>query len=135
MSRANDTPFDDDEWVRVSREIRLHHECAHVVCRRLMPEDILPVWDEVTADVVGLICATGRYDAKLASRFLGVSEEGFTGGRLAEYLSDGQKARIDEVATEVFAACEGIEAHCVGEDIAHPFDFLLKLKGSPGLGY
>ncbi len=131
---AGDTPYDEDEWIRISREIRLHHECAHVVCRRLMPDDILPVWDEVTADVVGLICATGRYDAGLAALFLGVSEAGFEGGRIAEYLSDEQKARIDEVAREVFAACERIEKQCTADDLARPFDFLLRLKERPGLG-
>ena len=80
---ADQTPYSPDEWTHVSREIRLHHECAHVVCRRTMPDNVLPVWDEVTADVVGLLCATGRYDAALAARFLGVSQDGFTGGRLS----------------------------------------------------
>ena len=32
-----------------------------------MPDDILPVWDEITADVTGLLCATGRYDAEVAA--------------------------------------------------------------------
>ncbi|MBR1830322.1 MAG: hypothetical protein IJ781_12645, partial [Atopobiaceae bacterium] len=70
---ANQTPYDEERWLCISREIRLHHECAHVVCRRTMPDDVLPVWDEVTADVVGLLCAIGRYDAALAARFLGVA--------------------------------------------------------------
>ena len=98
---ADETPYDEAEWLRVSREVRLHHECAHVVCRRLMPEDVLPVWDEVTADVTGLLCATGRYDAALAGRFLGVTAEGFAGGRLSEYLDEAQLSRIDAIATEV----------------------------------
>ncbi len=128
---AGDTPYDEDAWVHVSREIRLHHECAHVVCRRLRPTDILPVWDEITADVVGLLCATGRYDAALAARFLGVSATGFASGRLSEYLNDEQRAHIDDLAVEVHRACERIQQRCTAEDAAHPFDFLLSLKEDP----
>ena len=43
---ASETPYGEGEWLHISREVRLHHECAHVVCRRMMPESILPVWDE-----------------------------------------------------------------------------------------
>lgn len=132
---ASETPYDEQEWIRVSREIRLHHECAHVVCRRTIPEDILPVWDEVTADVVGLICATAGYDASLAARFLGVSPDGFVGGRLTEYLDDEQKERLNQVASEVYAALMRIEDTCTDDDRAHPFDYLLRLKSAPFLSY
>ena len=132
---ANQTPYDEERWLRISREIRLHHECAHVVCRRTMPDDVLPVWDEVTADVVGLLCAIGRYDAALAARFLGVAPDGYAGGRLAEYLSDEQAQRIDEVAAEVFAACEQIEQACGQTQASEPFTFLLDLKRAPLLAY
>ena len=130
---ASETPYDEGEWPRVSREIRLHHECAHVVCRRMLPDDILPVWDEVTADVVGLLCATGRYDAFLAARFLGVTGKGFSEGRLSEYLDESQAARIDELAAKVHAACLRIQRECTDADAADPFDFLLRLKASPFL--
>ncbi len=132
---ACETSYDEQEWVRRSREIRLHHECAHVVCRRLMPNDILPVWDEVTADVVGLLCATGRYDATLAARFLGVTAGGFSGGRLEEYLDEGQLAQVDEVASEVYAACRSIGASCGATEVGDPFGFLLRLKRSPLITY
>ena len=132
---AAETRYDEASWMRVSREIRLHHECAHVVCRRKMPDDILPVWDEMTADVVGLICATGEYDAALAMRFLGVTAEGFAGGRLAEYLDDEQASRIDGISREVAAACQRIEREASQEDFEHPFDFLIELKASPLVGY
>ncbi|MBQ9317273.1 MAG: hypothetical protein IJ203_10680 [Atopobiaceae bacterium] len=132
---ACETPYDPDEWLCISREIRLHHECAHVVCRRTMPDNVLPVWDEVTADVVGLLCAIGRYDAALAARFLGVAPDGYAGGRLAEYLSDEQAQRIDEVAAEVFAACAQIEQACGQKQASEPFTFLLDLKRAPLLAY
>ena len=132
---AEQTPYDDAEWMRVSREIRLHHECAHVVCRRTMPEDILPVWDEVTADVVGLLCGTGGYDAALAARFLGVSAAGYEGGRLEEYLAEDQKARIEEVAVEVWQSLVAIEERADDAAARDPFGFLLELKREPLLGY
>lgn len=134
---ASDTPYDEKEWLPISREIRLHHECAHIVCRRTMPDDVLPVWDEVTADVTGLLCATGNYDAQLAARFLGVSTEGFCGGRLEEYLNDEQKPRIDEIATEVHAALGQVQALASADEnaAADPFDFLLSLKREPLISY
>jgi hypothetical protein len=133
---AAETPFGEDEWLRVSREVRLHHECAHVVCRRIMPDDILPVWDEVTADVCGLLCACGSYDVGLACRFLGVCETGYVGGRLAEYLDEGQLATIDKVAVEVHAAALSVEEMARACDVrSDPFGFLLDLKREPLLAY
>ena len=133
---ARQTPYSDDEWLRVSREIRLHHECAHVVCRRLMPEDILPVWDEVTADLVGLLCACGGYDPVLAAQFLGVSDSGYHGGRLEEYLDEEKRGKIDAVARETHAAILQINAMAQERDAsAAPFDFLLDLKHAPLFAY
>lgn len=133
---ADETPYDEQEWIRVSREIRLNHECAHVVCRRKMPGDILKIWDEVTADVVGLLCATGEYNAELAARFLGVTAKGYADGRLIEYLDDEQKARIDEVAVEVYGALCEIERQARDKGAADaPFDYLLELKAQPLVNY
>ena len=132
---ADRVAYCEKDWLHVSRDIRLNHECAHVVCRRLMPEDVLPVWDEVTADVVGLLCATGGYDAHLAALFLGVTAEGFAEGRLSEYLDEGQLARIDDVAVEVHAALLSIEAMCKDTEAADPFGFLLRLKREPLISY
>lgn len=132
---SSETQYAPDEWLRISREIRLHHECGHVVCRRTMPNDVLPIWDEVTADVVGLLSATSNYDVALATRFLGVSEHGFSDGRLEEYLDEGQKARIDEVAIEVCGACERIGQMCGVAEANEPFAFLLNLKRTPLIEY
>lgn len=132
---AASTPYSQDEWIRMSKEIRLYHECAHVVCRRTRPEDILPVWDEVTADTVGLICATGKYDPALAALFLGVSEKGFEQGRLAEYLDEGQLDDIDAISREVYSALLRIAEMADGRRLSSPFDFLLELKEEPLIRY
>ena len=128
---ASATPYESAEWLRVSREIRLHHECAHVVCRRTMPDDVLPIWDEITADVVGLLCATGNYDAALAAQFLGVAPTGFVGGRLSEYLDDAQKGRIGEIAAEIDGTLAQIESLAGAGAAKDPFGFLLELKRAP----
>lgn len=126
---ADKTPYDANAWPVVSREIRLHHECAHVVCRRLMPKDVLPVWDEITADTCGLMCAIGRYDAELAALFLGVDQHGFFGGRLEEYLDAGQRQDIDVLAQKVYAALMQIQE--LSHEQGDPFEFLLELKRAP----
>ena len=132
---AERTPFGADEWARVSREIRLHHECAHVVCRRVMPDVITPVWDEVTADVAGLLAATGSYDPARAALFLGVGEGGFGEGRLAEYLDEEQATRIDAIAADVHASIVRIAEACGAAEAADPFGFVLRLKREPDLRY
>lgn len=130
------TPFDANEWVRLSREIRLKHECAHVVCRRLMPTDVLPIWDEVTADVVGLLCACGSYDASLAATFLGITSAGYEGGRLAEYLSDAQLLHANKISRELFAVLQRIEEQAQRcKSASDPFAFLLDLKRHPLVAY
>jgi len=128
---ADATPYSEEQWLDVSREIRLYHECAHIVCRRTMPENISPVWDEITADAAGLIMATGRYDEKLATTFLGVSTQGYIGGRLAEYLSDEQKADMDELAKQVYAAIVSLGQRAQEIRSSDAFDFLLEMKQAP----
>lgn len=132
---AAQTPYDETDWLRISRDIRLYHECAHVMCRRLMPDDILPLWDEVTADVTGLVCATGDYDPELAARFLGVSAQGYEGGRLAEYLDDDQMARVDEIAKEIYASQLQVAEITKTTDLSRSFDLLLELKRNPLIAY
>ena len=103
--------------------------------QRTRPDDIAPVWDEVTADVVGLLCATGGYDAALAARFLGVGRAGFVGGRLKEYLDDEQRDRIDQVSAEVFLSLQRIEEMSGEAEAADPFGLLLRLKEAPLIAY
>lgn len=90
--------YPQEEWLRISRDIRLYHECAHVICQRLYPKLKETVWDEVVADAVGLLFAIQEYDVRLAELFLGVSTEGYVGGRLENYLTKEQRQHMDETA-------------------------------------
>lgn len=132
---ASKTRYSEEEWLHLSREIRLNHECAHVVCRRLMPDDIKPVWDEITADATGLICAIDQYDPELAALFLGVSDQGFESGRLTEYLGNDQKDDIDAIAIETNRALSRIKELSMQNDLSEPFEFLLALKRCPLIDY
>ncbi|MBO6158039.1 MAG: hypothetical protein J6P72_02110 [Firmicutes bacterium] len=99
--------FDKESWNLISLRIRTWHELAHVYCRRERPDLIRPLWDELTADAFGLVKAIGFYDAHLAAAFLGVSAEGYSGGRLAHYLPSG--ADPDDTARTVWKQIQEIE--------------------------
>lgn len=81
--------FSAKDWNQHSRTIRTWHELAHVVSRRIYPENQETIRDEVVADCIGLLAAFGTYDPRLAGLFLGITEEGYrAGGRLENYISN-----------------------------------------------
>ena len=91
------------EWKEKSLTIRKFHELTHFVCRTLYPEDIVPIRDEVLADLIGLVKAFGDYDPNLARLFLGIEGESFRpGGRLQHYAAN----RLEEATAEANAYIE-----------------------------
>ncbi|MGN0597499.1 MAG: DUF7005 family protein [Ruminiclostridium sp.] len=94
-----ETPYDSEEWRKISLDIRKYHELTHFVCRNLFPEKIVPIWDELLADFYGLLCAVGSYDKAFALSFLGIRDEKYIGGRMEQYVK-GQisDALVDEIA-------------------------------------
>ena len=100
-----------------------------------MPNDILPGWDEVTADVTGLLCSTRHYDADLAGLFLGVGANGYTGGRLQEYVGDEQRTRLNDIAQEIWTSMQHIEEQSRNVAPRDAFDFLLELKRHPLIAF
>ena len=102
---AETAGFQEKEWLEYSDTIRRYHELTHVVCRRMYPENIDPLRDELIADAVGLAAAFGRFDPELEKLFLGISGERYTGGRLGNYTGEP-----DRMAARI---CEGIR--CVEE--------------------
>lgn len=81
--------FSDDEWRNVSGDIRKYHELTHFVCRKLFPEKINVIWDELVADAVGICGALGEFRRDLEELFLGISGSSYTGGRLENYTEEG----------------------------------------------
>ncbi len=78
----------EDEGLALSDTIRRYHELTHVICRRLYPEDVDPVRDELVADAVGLYAAFGRFDPGTEKLFLGIKDGRYVGGRLENYTDE-----------------------------------------------
>ena len=84
---AADLGLTTQAWHALSQSIRLEHECAHYVTRRLfgtVGKGILP---ELIADYAGISSATGRFRADWFLRFLGLEHPSRyrSGGRLERY--------------------------------------------------
>ncbi len=78
-----------EAWERLSLRIRLEHECTHYLAVRAFGRLRHDLLEELLADWVGLLRATGSYDPALALRFLGLEGEGIApGGRLHVYRGD-----------------------------------------------
>ena len=109
----------EDTWPEISYAIRKYHELTHVICRRLYPDRIDGVWDELVADAVGIYAALGHYDAELEKRCLGITGERYTGGRLENYSDDAEK--LAKPVSEMLDRFCGI----IGEHPdAAPFDLI-----------
>ena len=91
-----------DEWIEKSITIRKYHELRHFVDRRLRPDDIEPLRDEINADRDGIVAAFGTYDPDIAKLFLGIEGAEYReGGRLQNYLPEG--TTIDEYAKQALS--------------------------------
>jgi hypothetical protein len=105
----------DEEWERLSFDLRLEHECVHALSLKVfgaMRHDLL---EELVADWVALVEVFGDYRSDLALRFLGL--EAFPtfreGGRLEVYrgsppLSDRAFLVMQRLAREVVTTLEKI---------------------------
>ncbi|MEL7060423.1 MAG: hypothetical protein AAGN46_10395 [Acidobacteriota bacterium] len=77
---------DPEPWRRTSWSLRLEHEAAHALFRRVFGRTPRRLLDEVLADWVALLRVEGAYDPDLAKQLLGVEAEAPDGGRLEVYL-------------------------------------------------
>lgn len=118
------TGYPAQEWLEISRKIRVFHECTHVICRRKFPELKDAIWDEVAADAIGLIGATGDYDATLASLFMGVNEEGYIKGRLENYVGQEDAHMLWEISVRVYALIHKISTCRREMPELGPYEFL-----------
>lgn len=128
--RAEDAGMDEETWLAASYRIRKAHECTHFICRRLYPEKINAVWDELVADAVGLYAAFGRYDLALAERFLGSSADGYKGGRLENY-SGGEDLNL--LSKKVHRTLLHLEQVIRGEGKTDPYALAVRLENEIGI--
>lgn len=125
---AEHTPYAETEWLRISREIRKYHELTHFVCRKRFPEKVDPLWDELLADCMGLVFATGTYDLSLAQTFLGIRDGVYVGGRLENYTGGPMD---DETVHRVTEVMESLSRRCLaacGKGIGG-YDLMVQLEG------
>lgn len=124
---ADQAGFSQQEWTGLSLTIRIYHELAHFVSRRLYGENRQTVRDEVLADCIGLIAAAGEYDPALAKRLLGVEGASYQEGRrLENYLPENgareyaadRAARLADCLAKAYRSLK----------IREPFAFLQRVE-------
>lgn len=126
LETEGSSALSEDEWNTVSGNIRKYHELTHFVCRKLYPDRIDAIWDELAADAVGIFGAFGAYSRTLEELFLGITDCRYTGGRLEIYTEEGTDldhlaATVDTVLSEF----ESVDALAHSTDI---FEIMLTLE-------
>ena len=97
-----------------------------MICRRLYPEDIDSIRDELIADAVGLYAAIGRFDPETEKLFLGIKDGHYVGGRLGNY-TDAPEA----LAGQVGAALDRMKQVIDARPGAEPFALIGALMKKP----
>lgn len=125
-----ETSYTKEEWEKISIDIRIYHEYTHFVCRNLYHDKRNAIWDEIVADCMGLICATGKYDVDLARRFLGIEKENYVKGRrLENYTKDDIESVMAEANRMIHTVAQSIH-NCI--QTKDNYTELLKLVYSSG---
>ncbi|HEU4586884.1 MAG TPA: hypothetical protein VFR95_14110 [Gemmatimonadaceae bacterium] len=109
--------LDESEWMELSLTVRLEHECAHYVTRRMLGSMRNSILDEIIADYMGIVAAAGRYRADWFLRFMGLERFPLyrSGGRLENYrgdpvLSDGAFRVLGSLVVAAAAQLERFDA-------------------------
>ncbi len=123
---AADIGVTDDEWLKLSHIIRRYHECTHFICRRLYPDKIDAIWDELTADAVGIYAALGRYDTDMAEIFLGIKDGRYIGGRLENYVDDVRGT--EELAAGVHNVLKRFDMLLADKETLDPYEVAIFLE-------
>ena len=96
--------MEEDEWRETSLVIRREHECAHYFTKRVLGTMRNHALDEILADAMGIIGATGRFRSDWFLRFFGL--ENFPlyrrGARLENYRGD------PPLGEEAFSLLKGV---------------------------
>lgn len=120
------TSWEEQEWLKKSKIIRMYHELAHFVSQRRFPDHKNALRDEVIADSIGIYEATGNYDARLAKTFLGLECETYrSGARLENYIKEAADLnKACSIATQLIMEIDGIQKSFSGSS----FEFLEQLE-------
>jgi len=111
----------EDEWLRLSLDIRREHECTHYFTCRVFGSMRNNLLDELIADFAGLVRVLGSYDADMALRFFGLENHPRyrEGGRLESYLGDPplSPAAVVVLRSLVHQAVRNIENFSDGHEV------------------
>lgn len=82
--------FSESEWCRRSGVLRLEHELTHLATKRVLGQMRINLLDELIADAMGMLKATGEYSAEVFARCLGLDPiDGPTpNGRWTSYVAE-----------------------------------------------
>ena len=101
VNKLNGYNLTNEEWIEKSIIIRKHHELTHFIMRKIFPNDINAIRDELIADCLGQICAFGYFDKELLKLFLGIEGNNYReGGRLQNY-EGGDIKNIPSILTSI----------------------------------
>jgi hypothetical protein len=135
---AEEIGVSDDEWIVLSRSIRLAHESTHYATKRLFGSASNNLLDEIIADYFGIVAAAGTYRSDWLLRFLGLENypRYRVGGRMENYrgtppLSDGA---FRVLQTLVIQAAKNLELFHIRHSTNHTnwqgqFEILTELAG------
>ncbi len=86
---AQELGLTEEEWLPMSRAIRLEHEATHYFTKRLFGMMTKDLYHEIVADYMGITRAAGTYRPDWALRFLGLEDypRYRPGGRLEHYAA------------------------------------------------
>lgn len=78
------------QWLTTSLAIRIEHECTHYFTKRVLGVMRNNLIDEIIADYMGMVAATGRFHADWFGCFMGLEGSGRTPleGRIGIYRGD-----------------------------------------------
>jgi len=101
----------EQQWAPLSLTIRLEHECAHYLTRRLLSRMKNNILDELIADYCGIVAAVGEYRAEWFLRFLGLEQHPVyrPGGRLENYRGELSDRSFSVLQALVIAAARNVE--------------------------
>jgi hypothetical protein len=116
----------EEEWITASINIRKYHELTHFVCRKLYPDQVDAVWDELVADAAGLYAALGEYRRDLEELFLGITDCRYTGGRLENYTAE--KTDLDRLAAAADTVLREFETAAASAQKTDIFDIMIMLE-------
>jgi hypothetical protein len=121
--------LDAPDWLRLSRVIRLAHECTHYLTLRLFGVVRDDPLDELLADYAGVAAACGRFRADWVHRFMGL--ENFPdyrpGGRLENYQGRTplSPAAFGVLQALVYRAAQALERFDAGVPAGRDRAFLI----------